>query len=140
MARGFVLRRRLRRDPEQVWDLLVDPARPRGGAALAEAGPPGIGGVYHGHRTSAGAPAREMVVTQWQPKRRYGVTCRMGRMHATFLYTLRGHRRGTDLELRLVLLPEGRWWPLHSLAALALYGGQLRQLRRFRRAVEAADP
>lgn len=119
MARGFVIRTRLRCPPDRVWAQLVDPA-------VRAAG----------HR-STGHDGGEAVVTEFEPKRSYALASRRRDLLTTYRYTLRGSHHGTELVMRLICAVDGRWWPAHSLAVIALWARDRGRLWRLKRELEA---
>ncbi len=121
LARGFVIRMRLRCPPERVWGRLVDP----------DARGPG-----HHCTVQDGTAA---VVTEYQPKHRYALSSRWKDILTTHRYTLRGSQRGTDLVLRMMCDANGGWWARHSFSVMGLWLQDRRRLRRMKRELEAAE-
>lgn len=121
MARGFVIRMRLRCPPDRVWGRLVGPDV-----------------CAPGHQCT-GRDGTVAVVTEYQPKHRYALSSRRKDIRTTHRYTLRGSSRGTDLVLRMMCDADGAWWARHSFSVMGLWLQDRRCLRRMKRELEAAE-
>ena len=138
MSKGFNVKERIDRPPEEVWAYLTDFRNAKHWmTGIENLAPKGRGPLEIGTRLSftARGKERETRVTALEPGRQIALTSTQGGVTATYSYALAPDGDGTEVTLEAVCQATGAWRLLHPVIALAMKHSDSSQLANLKSAM-----